>query len=396
MIEIKDKVKCCGCWACVNACPKNCIQMVSDDEGFHYPVADRSICIECGKCDKVCPLLKPRLEEKPLLGSFVIQNKDREILRHSTSGGFYTALSKYIISLGGVVFGAAYDDGMVLRHTYSESYEGCMKFRGSKYVQSLIGDSYKQTKSFLDSDRYVAFSGTPCQVAGLVGYLGNRQYEKLILVDFVCRGTPSPKVLNKYLSWHNSRHGGQPISWLSRDKYFGYDMSSATILYKDGSCSHHGTKSDDLMLNAYFQGLISRPSCYDCHFKTLHRLSDLTLFDCWNAKSVSAAFLRNGATNVFVHSEKGEAVFGQIKNEFILAESDVEKIIKRDGIMIFQNPPKSSKREDFFSDMNAEVSIPQLWDKYCKTSILNGLVSKIKPLLYRLGLWSLYMGYKQR
>lgn len=176
MIEIEDKSKCCGCWACENACPKNCITMVEDEEGFRYPHIDKDVCIDCGMCEKVCPLKQPKMDDATP-DSYVVQQKDKEILRSSTSGGFFSAIAKWAIDQGGVVFGAAFDEDMELRHSYSETLEGCAKFRGSKYVQSLIGDSYKNAKNFLAQGRVVVFSGTPCQISGLYHYLRGKKYD---------------------------------------------------------------------------------------------------------------------------------------------------------------------------------------------------------------------------
>lgn len=391
MIDIKEKVNCCGCWACVNVCPKQCINMEVDVEGFHYPVVDKDNCIECGRCDSVCPLQKPKMHDEAIPQSFVVQNKDKDVLRNSTSGGFYTVLSTYVISNGGVVFGAAFDKNMVLRHSYSETLEGCKKFRGSKYVQSLIGNSFKQAKEFLDEGRMVAFSGTPCQIAGLVGYLGKKKYEKLILVDLVCRGVPSPGVLSRYLEYHAHGKNAKPIGWLSRDKYYGYDLSTATIQFNDNVSSYHGLMDEDLMLSAYFKGLISRPSCYECHFKTLHRLSDITIFDCWNAKDTSKRFSRQGATNVFIHTEKGKEIFDQIKESFIFSKSDINRTIKRDGIMIYNKAPYNDNRSRFFEDFSKGADVTCLMHSYCHVGIMKSLIVKFKPFLYKSGLWSLYM-----
>ena len=395
MIDIEDKSRCSGCWACFNICPKHCIKMEADEEGFHYPHVDKKYCIGCGLCDRVCPLKQPKIEERAVPDSYIIQNKDKEILRKSTSGGFYTTLSAYVIYNHGVVFGAAFGEDMVLRHSYSETLEGCYKFRGSKYVQSLIGSSYQKAKHFLDEGRMVAFSGTPCQIAGFANYLGNRNYENLILVDLVCRGTPSPRVLRDYLEYYAARKGGRPEKWLSRDKYYGYDMSCATIQF-DNNAVYHGLKGTDFMLTAYFKGLISRPSCYNCHFKTLHRISDFTLFDCWNAQSTSSNFSRDGATNVLIHTPKGKELFDKIRDSFVYSKSSLRRIVEGDGVMIHHNPPMSLQRNLFFKDLNNGGSIPLLWSKYCKTSIFKSLLYKVKPVLYRLGLWAIYMGMKNK
>ena len=177
MIKIEDKSKCCGCWACENVCPVHCITMEMDEEGFRYPKVDLDVCINCHKCEKACPELKPEMDDSKPLANYVIQQKDKGILRNSTSGGFYSAVAEYVIKQGGVVFGASFDKDMVLRHTHAETLEDCKQFRGSKYVQSEIQHTFTEMLQYLKEGRLVVFSGTPCQIAGLYGFLGNRKYE---------------------------------------------------------------------------------------------------------------------------------------------------------------------------------------------------------------------------
>ena len=394
MITITDKSQCCGCWACENVCPKSCIRMEEDNEGFRYPKVNTEKCIECGLCEKVCPIKQPR-QNDTVPESFVVQNKNAQILRNSTSGGFYSAIANYVIEKGGVVFGAAFDENMTLRHTYSETLEGCTRFRGSKYVQSLIGDSYTQAKKFLDAGRLVVFSGTPCQVAGLYGYLRNRKYENLITVDLVCRGTPSPRLLRKYLEYHAALTKSKVMDYRSRDKYYGYDFSTATITFADASKQYHKGMEGDMMLRFYFKNICSRPSCYECHFKTLHRISDFTIFDCWNAPSVSKKFNNKGATNVFIHTEKGKAVFEQLKSNFIWASSNIVPIIKRDGVMIKHCVPMNPKRDNFFRDLNDWPMI-EIEKKYLDCSLPKRIIASIKPLLYKLGVFQLYIKWKRK
>lgn len=394
MITITDKTQCCGCWACANACPKQCIGMVEDNEGFRYPKIDVEKCIDCGLCEKVCPI-KASMQDDTSPESFVVQHKDTEILRTSTSGGFYSALSRYVIGRGGVVFGASFDDNMVLRHTYSETLEGCEQFRGSKYVQSLMGGSYALVKKFLDEGRWVAFSGTPCQVAGLYGYLRNREYEKLITVDLVCRGTPSPRLLAQYLAHHSSVAKSKVIDYRSRDKYYGYDYSTATITFADKHKHYHKGMESDMMLRLYFKNICSRPSCYACHFKTLHRLSDITIFDCWDAPSVSKMFSTKGATNVFIHTAKGKVIFDRLKDDFIWSASDITPVIKRDGIMIKHCVPANPRREEFFKDLNS-LPIDKVEQKYLDCSLAKKAIAVLKPMLYKLGVFRLYIKFKNR
>lgn len=393
MITIDDKSQCCGCWACYNACPKHCIEMVEDNEGFRYPKITVENCIECGLCDKLCPLKKPKMDDT-LPKSYVVQQKDEEILRDSTSGGFFTAISSWAISLGGVVFGAAFDKDMELRHSFAETIEDCKKFRGSKYVQSLIGDCYLDAKKFLNQGRIVVFSGTPCQISGLYHFLRERKYENLITVDLVCRGTPSPLLLRKYLAHHATVIGDKPVDYRSRDKHYGYIYSTSSIWFKNKGKIYHKGKDSDLMLRLYFKDICSRPSCYKCHFKTIERVSDITIFDCWDAKSISQSFSDKGATNVFIHSARGMEIFGQIKEGFIFAKSDINTVIKRDGVMIknFVNP--NPKRKEFFRDLQV-MSINEIENKYLNCSLLKRMISFIKPTMYKLGIFNLYLRIKK-
>ncbi len=392
MIDIKNKKDCCGCWACANVCPQKCISMEEDSEGFRYPHVDRTGCIDCGVCEKVCPMLKTTRDDATPR-SYVIQNKDAGIRRHSTSGGFFSAIADYVVRNNGVVFGAAFDNDHVVRHSYAETKEECVKFQVSKYVQSLVEYTYREAKGFLDAGRMVVFSGTPCQIAGLYGYLRGKKYEGLVTVDLVCRGTPSPRLLNKYLRHQESVYGSKVVDWKSRDKYYGYDYSTTNIEFEDKRIAYHKGSESDLLFRLYFKNICSRPSCYQCHFRTLHRVSDFTIFDCWDAQSVSKKFDRNGATNVFIHTPKGQAVFDSLKPYFVWKESDINKIIERDGVMITHNVPANPQRAEFFADLG-NMPMDKIERKYLNCSLCKKIMISLKPTLYRIGVFKLYMSIK--
>lgn len=197
MIHITDKRDCCGCNSCVQRCPKSCIRMREDDEGFLYPEVDESVCIDCGLCEKVCPVIHQARENRPIVVC-AAKNKSEEIRYQSSSGGVFTALANEIIREGGVVFGAGFDENWEVKHDCTETVEGLSAFRGSKYVQSRIGDSFKKAEQFLKIGRTVLFSGTPCQIAGLKRFL-RKEYDNLLTVDFICHGVPSPGVWREYL-----------------------------------------------------------------------------------------------------------------------------------------------------------------------------------------------------
>lgn len=197
MINIKDKSNCCGCNACVQKCPKQCISMREDDEGFLYPYVDKTLCIECGLCEKTCPIINSKEERKPL-NVFAAKNQNDEVRMQSSSGGIFTLLAENVIDEGGVVFGAGFNERWEVVHSFAENKKDLAKFRGSKYVQSKVGNSYKLAEAFLKQGRKVLYSGTPCQIAGLKQYL-RKDYVNLLAVDFICHGVPSPGVFRTYL-----------------------------------------------------------------------------------------------------------------------------------------------------------------------------------------------------
>ena len=273
MISIKDKKDCCGCSACVQTCPKHCIKLAEDAEGFLYPTVDKDMCVKCGKCDIVCPMQHTNRPQVPL-ATYAATNPNEFVRSQSSSGGFFSILAEYVIRQGGVVFGAAFNDNWEVVHSHTESMEGLVKFRGSKYVQSQIGDSFSDAERFLKEGRQVLFSGTPCQVAGLKIYL-RKEYGNLLAIDCVCHGVPSPGIFKEYL-----KSTSQPITKVNfRDKRTGWKHYSITVNSESSELSevYHN--------NEYMQGFLSnlylRPSCYDCHFREGKSGSDITLGDYW-------------------------------------------------------------------------------------------------------------------
>lgn len=199
MVEASDKTKCCGCEACRQVCPVGCITMQTDERGFAYPVADASKCIDCGKCDRVCPVANEASERKPLK-VLAAMNRDTDVRLASSSGGIFMALAAKVIAEGGVVFGARFNQQWGVEHGHATTMAEAKAFQGSKYVQSATGDSYRQALDFLKQGRTVLYSGTPCQIAGLHRFLGNRDCGHLITVDIVCYGVPSPRIWADYIA----------------------------------------------------------------------------------------------------------------------------------------------------------------------------------------------------
>lgn len=357
MITIKDKKDCCGCWACYNICPKQCITMEEDNEGFRYPIVDNKICIECGLCEKVCPIIHATKEDKPHpQKGFLLQHKNDNIRQESTSGGAYTALASWIINQGGIAFGAGYKKGtFIVEHQAVSSIKDLTIFRNSKYVQSNINDTFKQVKESLNKNQWVIFSGTPCQIEGLRNYLKLREYDKLICIDLVCRGIPSPLILAKYIETQLSKIGGKFTKILFRDKFYGYHYSSFSIYNENPKKNYHKGVDSDPYLRAFFNNLSDRPSCYNCHFKKRYRHSDITIWDCFPIKQFTKEFDEKGTTRVLVHTPKGEQLINSIKNDVRLLEVNPDELTK-DVREMFYSVPYNPKRTQFFRDCNTMTS----------------------------------------
>lgn len=286
MINILDKSKCCGCSACLHICPKHSITFKEDQEGFLYPNVDKSTCIECGLCEKVCPVLNQDQERKPLQ-VYAAKHTDDEIRMKSSSGGIFTLLAEHIIDKGGVVFGARFNENWEVVHDYTETKEGLAPFRGSKYVQSNIGNSYKQVEKFLKAGREVMFTGTPCQVAGLKKYL-RKDYENLLTVDFVCHGVPSPMVWRKYLEEEIYSYNNVVITGINfREKSISWKNFSFIVEFTKTEDAGEQKKVfssvfyDNSYMNAFLSNLGLRPSCYACLAKSGKSGADITIGDFW-------------------------------------------------------------------------------------------------------------------
>lgn len=328
-VDIHHVEDCCGCSACANACPVSCITMRFDAEGCEYPSVDESRCIGCEKCLRACPIINREPDKPKFQRAFLVQNKDDAVLRQSTSGGAFTALATTVIEMGGIVFGAGYDRDE--RAVYDsplrvycmpvEKIEDLRLFRNSKYVQSEVGNAYRRVREYLDSGRLVLFSGTPCQCEGLYDYLGKRVPDNLSTADFVCRAVPCRAVFRAYLEWLDDRTGSKTETVFFRDKgRWGYEYSNMRAFncgepydLKDSVSQVQPTYSEgvetDPYLRAFFGDLSDRPSCYTCRFKKRYRVTDLTMWDCFDAWRYGDGFDDNrGATRILVHTQKGQAL----------------------------------------------------------------------------------------
>ena len=375
MIEITDKSKCCGCSSCVQRCPKQCISMREDEQGFLYPIIDTLKCIDCSLCEKVCPMLNPSLAKEPLQ-VFAAKNKNEEQRLRSSSGGMFILLAGHIIKQGGVVFGARFDQKWEVEHCYAETIEELEPLMRSKYVQSNIGNTYKETEQFLKQGRQVMFVGTSCQIAGLMRYL-RKEYDNLLAVDFICHGVPSPGVWKKYLeeikssqseaagkntvlsfslkprpiitgiNFREKQNGG--YGW----KKFGIEVRAKSPLKGDNnSVLKSGIFYDDVFMKGFLSNLYLRPSCYKCTAKNGASGSDLTIADFWGIQNYHSEFDDDKGTSlVFVHTDKGKSVIERLKTKIDVLESNMSEAIE-------SNP-----------SYTRSVSIPEKYSLFWKTFI---------------------------
>ena len=395
MIEIKDKKDCCGCSACVQKCPKQCISLEEDNEGFLYPIVDKENCIDCGLCEKVCLVLHQGEPCKPLK-AYAAKNKNEEIRRQSSSGGIFTLLAEQVIQEGGVVFGARFDENWEVKHDFTETVEGLAAFRGSKYVQSRMEDNYRKAEVFLKQERKVLFSGTPCQIAGLKHYL-RKEYENLLTVDFICHGVPSPGVWRKYLKETVARMcdknsvSTDPISMEDahvesisfRDKSSGWKKYSFALTLS--ATSRSGVKNtvslcevfpQNTFMKGFLADLYLRPSCYACAAKCGKSGSDMTVGDLWGAPSIIGNDDDDKGTSLVLINKdrcKVDASLWMKEIDYQVALAYNPAIERSAGI------PK--KRASFYDDVNNAESLEELVNRLTRVSFAQKMLRLAKRIV---------------
>ena len=299
MINIHDKRSCCGCWACMQRCPQQCISMEPDEQGFLYPKVDHSNCINCGVCEKVCPVLHPNKEQKPLK-LLAGRNQDIEVVMQSSSGGLFSALATETLSNKGVVFSAIYNKNWQVEHARADSNHQLPSMRGSKYAQSNIGKAYKEAEIDLKHGKKVLFVGTPCQIAGLKHFL-HKDYEQLLTIEVFCHGVPSPLVWGKWLEYISKGKGINDIC--QRDKRTGWTSYSVRYRLENKEICHYAW-SDDYM-RGFIYDYMRRPACYLCPSKGGRSGADIALGDLWGINKTNILNDEKGITLAVINSEKG-------------------------------------------------------------------------------------------
>lgn len=384
MIHISSKENCCGCTACANACPKLAITMKPDSEGFLYPVIDPKGCTNCGFCDMTCPIRNKAKGAQEKTKGFVLRIKDDNILFESTSGGGFTAIAECVLKNGGVVYGIGYDDSMRVICKKAVSIDELREMRGSKFVQAMLGDTYKRIKQELRAGQYVMYSGTPCQVAGLLSYLKEKP-DNLLCVDFVCRGVPSPGLWENYVHHMKKKYGGKVVGARFKHKTYGYHTTTMKVDFANGR-TYYGSGRVDPYMKAFVSELASRPSCADCKFKGLERPSDITLFDCYEySKLTGKSDDDKGYSSVFVHSDKGEKMLQTIMPWInAIQEVDTEELIVCNGVMVRNSAKPHEKRNEFYN-LATTLPIDEAIKRIAPIKPQDFVIENAKRFLYDTG-----------
>lgn len=412
MIHITDKKNCCGCSACVQRCPKQCIRLEEDTEGFLYPQVDEETCIKCGLCEKVCPILN-QADKLPVLKVLAVKNPDEEERMNSSSGGVFLPLAREVINQGGVVFGAVYDESWEVHHVYAEKIEDVYQMMGSKYLQSKIGNSFKDAERFLKQGREVLFVGSPCQIAGLRTYLRNKQYPNLLAVDFLCHGVPSPGVWRRYLAETyggydakeqsrlqatagknsvllSSLNATSPIGDIKfRDKReSGWKKFRFVVRQKSASKADQNTvlSSDIHYMNPFMQGFLFdiylRPSCYACKCKNGVNHSDMTIADFWGINQSAPEFDDDkGVGLVLLNTKKGEEYFSRLPMDMM--PSNLEKAHYYNG-GFNEHTKAHPKRDQFFFLIENGKSIKAAVDICLRLPFKQRVVRVVKRIVKKI------------
>lgn len=374
--ESYDKKECNGCGACALRCPQNAITMIEDSEGFLYPEINQSKCIECDLCKKICP--NKAFENDFTALTYAAINKNYEEKQRSSSGGMFFPIAKYVIKNNGVVFGVVQDKKLNVYHDYAETIEECKKFQGSKYVRSDLRNSFVQVKEFLDKNRIVLFTGTPCQCAGLKAFL-IKEYENLITCEIVCHANPSPKVYKYYLKNLELIYNKKVEYIYFRSKENGWRNSTPIIEFEDKS-----KIAERSYYQAFVAELINRPSCNNCFFVNSLRCSDFSIADFWGIENFRNIMEDDdtGISLLNVNTLKGKSVLNLIENDMFLKTVNTAEAFSGNH---HKNVKVHPKREIFFKKLSDgeinENNIIKNMNQYTKRKLYKRIFNKIKTFI---------------
>ena len=340
MPNLANNSQCTGCTACYAACPNNCITMQQDKYGFVYPKIDLKLCINCKKCESVCPVIVGNKEITNVPLVYAAYNLDEKIRTESSSGGIFSLIANEILSQGGVVFGAIYDNQYKVKHVCIQELSDLSVLRGAKYAQSELNDCFIDVQQRLNAKQKVMFVGTPCQIAGIKTFL-KKEYENFFTVDFVCHGVPAPSVWEKYVQYRAKKDndGILPTNINLRSKKTGWSKYrySNQYIYGNGK-SYTALSGEDLFMRLFVGDYINRTSCENCHFKGYKRESDITLGDFWGIWNIDPDLDDNkGVSLVMIHSDIGRDMMKCISAKVFMKEFTMRQATTQNPSLLFSS-----------------------------------------------------------
>ena len=356
--------------------------MVMDNQGFFYPQVDVKNCVDCGLCNKVCPIENANLDKMIYPSCYACTNKNEEVLKKSSSGGVFSEISKFIIGQGGVVYGASLENAITVKHVRVDNITDLEKLYGSKYIQSDTGNCYNLVTEDLKNGLTVLFTGTPCQISGLKKFLG-KEYDNLYTQDLICHGVPSKLIWEKFLNENGFTTNAKV--WF-RDKTYGWEKFSVKIT--EGEREFLEPFSENIFFKFFLSDMFLRPSCYQCKFKTITRDADITLADFWGRNNAQD----NGLSAVCVHSKKGECLFDNVKDNLYVEQVDFESVVDGNKCCLFSADKKINK-EKLYKGINKNP-LHKTFKKANKKSLFKKAIKKIIRIRENKGAIAYYYRHK--
>lgn len=343
---------CTGCLACLNICRHNAILLHTDEEGFVYPHIDEEACVNCGLCYKACPANDTELKTSLPLRAYAAWAKNKDIHRHSSSGGLFSVISEFVLRQGGIVYGAAFDEEWNVIHTFAENSRHLKKLRGSKYAQSNIKYSYKEIEQKLKAGTKVLFVGTPCQIAGIKQFMSIKKTntDNMITIDLACHGVPSPLIFKKYLNYLENKHHSKLSHYMFREKIWSWKRYNTKAIFKN-HCCYRGKWEEDIYMRGFLRDLFLRESCHTCKYACQIRQGDITLSDYWNYWPRENEIINNdtGVSVVLTNTSKGSDIIQAIKNELLIYPREIDDALHSSQPYI-KPFPASPLRDEFWTD----------------------------------------------
>lgn len=387
MLVTGQKSKCCGCGACKDICTHDAIEMVEDEKGFLYPVINSSICVNCGACESICALKsQPEDECSTILGTYALRHKNKKVLTLSSSGGAFTVFSNAILKKGGVVYGAWLNtESFEVKHVCTHNEAERDALRGSKYVQSSTCGIYREIKKELKTGKEILFSGTPCQCAELVKYIGIKP-ENLTIIDLLCHGVPSNKLLKNHIAIWESKTGKKAQNYVYRSKKYGY-AHTHEIIFSDG------TKNSSVELKRLLKlyAISMRESCYDCPYASKHRYGDITIGDLWEAGKIASIHDCLGTSLVLTNTEKGEQLLKDAEQECNIFPVDISSLHPGS---LYKAVERTRRVDEFWNDYENKGYMFVL-DKYAPNTIKSWGYQHMLRAIHVLGLDGIYSRIKR-